>query len=87
MTKVENQNGVWYVPDKIANDPTKSVADILKYAIPWDEYEKKTLIPQRIKEIKEQLKALEKEPDMVRNEEKFNQIDMLTEELDKLQNQ
>lgn len=39
MAFITNENGEFYVPDELASDPTKSVADLLQVAIPRYEYE------------------------------------------------
>jgi len=54
MAIVENQNGKFYIPDEIANDPTKTVAEIQENAIPWDEYvreQQREVIQQQLDEL------------------------------------
>lgn len=61
MTIVENQNGKFFIPGEIANDPNKTVAEIQANAIPYDLY----LAQQRVEDIQNELQELQDAPDEI----------------------
>ena len=61
MAIVENQNGKFYIPDEIANDPTKTVAEITASAIPYDLWQAQ----QNVENLQRELQELEAQPDEI----------------------
>ena len=69
MTKVTNDNGTFYIPDEIANDPTKTVAELLENATPWELH----TAQERVAQLQAELDELNAMPDevLVPNEAKM----------------
>jgi len=82
MAIVENQNGKFYIPDEIANDPTKTVAEITANAVPYELY----LAQQIVGTLTQELNELNEQPDeiSVPNPEK-ERIPELQQELEQAQ--
>ena len=68
MTIVENSDGKFYIPDKIANDHNKTVKELKENAIPFELWEAQ----ENVKTIQAELDRLNALPDeiLVPNEEK-----------------